>query len=53
MGEAHNNLAVICMMAGRLEEAESGIKAAEETGFTVSPRLKDDLKRAMAAAPPR
>jgi len=53
MGEAHNNLAVICMTTGRLEEAESEVKAAEESSFTVNPRFKDDLKRAMAAAPPR
>jgi len=51
MGEAHNNLAVLCMLTGRFEEAEREIKAAEKAGFPVSPRFKDDLKQRKAAAP--
>lgn len=45
MGEAHNNLAVVCMLAGRLDAAEAEIKAAEKAGYPVNPRFKDDLKK--------
>jgi Flp pilus assembly protein TadD len=50
LGEAHNNLAVICFLTGRLSEAEKEMKAAEKSGFTVNPRFKDDLKKAEKAA---
>jgi tetratricopeptide (TPR) repeat protein len=53
MGEAHNNLAVVYLMKGRLSEAESEMKAAEKSGFAVNPRFKDDLKKAKESAPPR
>ncbi len=54
MGEAHNNLAVLCMMTGRLDDAEKEMKAAEKAGYSVNPRFKDDLKKAKeASAPPR
>jgi tetratricopeptide (TPR) repeat protein len=43
-GEAHNNLAVIYMQAGRLPEAEAELKLAEKNGFRVNPQLKADLK---------
>ena len=46
MGEAHNNLAVVLMLTGRLEEAENEVKAAEKAGFRVSPQFKEDLKKA-------
>jgi tetratricopeptide (TPR) repeat protein len=49
MGAAHNNLAVIYMLSGRLDEAEREMKAAEKAGFTVSPRFKEDLKQRMNA----
>jgi Flp pilus assembly protein TadD len=52
MGEAHNNLAVIYLMKGRLDEAEKEMKAAEKSGYAVNPRFKDDLK-AKLKAPPR
>lgn len=45
LGEAHNNLAVVYMLSGRLEEAETEIKLAEKSGFRVNPGLKDDLGR--------
>jgi len=51
LGAAHNNLAVICMLSGRLDEADREIKAAEKAGFTVSPRFKDDLKQRLSAKP--
>jgi Flp pilus assembly protein TadD len=50
LGEAHNNLAVICFLTGRLDEAEKEMKAAEKSGFAVNPRFKDDLKKAQKAA---
>jgi len=53
LGEAHNNLAVICLIAGRLEEAQSEMNAAEELGFRVNPRFKEDLERAVAEASQR
>lgn len=46
LGAAHNNLAVILLLTGRLEEAETETKLAERNGYKVSPRFKDDLKRA-------
>jgi tetratricopeptide (TPR) repeat protein len=45
IGEAHNNLAVICMLTGRYPEAEAEIKAAEKSGFKVNPQLKEDVKK--------
>jgi len=44
LGEAHNNLAVVYMQAGRLADAEREIKLAEKNGFRVNPQFKDDLK---------
>ena len=49
--EAHNNLAVVLMLTGRLEEAEREMKTAEKAGFRVSPQFKEDLKKAMAGGP--
>ena len=45
LGPAHNNLAAICMQTGRLDEAQREIEAAEQAGYTVSSRLKQDLER--------
>ncbi len=50
LGAAHNNLAVIFMMTKRFDEADAAVKQAEGAGFVVSPRLKDDLKKARADA---
>jgi len=44
-GEAHNNLAVVYMLTGRLDKAEQEIALAERAGFRVSPDLKADLKK--------
>ncbi|HXD75825.1 MAG TPA: tetratricopeptide repeat protein [Vicinamibacterales bacterium] len=49
-GEAHNNLAVIYMQAGRLPEAEQELKLAEKNGFNVNPQFKSDLKERQKAA---
>jgi Flp pilus assembly protein TadD len=48
-GSAHNNLAVILMMTGRLEEAEESVRLAEKAGFPVNPRFKQDLKQRLKA----
>jgi len=46
-GEAHNNLAVVYMLTGRLDEAKSEIGLAEKGGFKVSSELKTDLEQRM------
>jgi tetratricopeptide (TPR) repeat protein len=48
IGEAHNNIAVVCLLTGRYPEAEAEVKAAEAAGIRVSPQLKEDLKKASA-----
>jgi tetratricopeptide (TPR) repeat protein len=49
-GEAHNNLAVVYMLTGRLDEAEQEVKAAEKAGFKVNPQFKEDLKKRKSGA---
>jgi Tfp pilus assembly protein PilF len=44
-GEALSNLAVVYLESGRIDEADKAVKAAERTGFTVHPGLKDDIKK--------
>jgi len=44
LGEAHNNLAVVLMLTGRLEEAEREVQLAEQSGHRVSEAFKADLK---------
>jgi Flp pilus assembly protein TadD len=51
LGEAHNNLAVIYLLSGRLDEAEKAIKLAEKGGVRVSPDLKKELEGRRKAAP--
>jgi tetratricopeptide (TPR) repeat protein len=46
LGAAHNNLAVIYLMSGRIDEAEASMKLAEKNGFRVSPAFKEDVKAA-------
>jgi len=50
LGAAHNNLAVICMLTGRFEEAKKEVVAAEKASFPVSPRFKQDLEEREKAA---
>jgi tetratricopeptide (TPR) repeat protein len=52
LGAAHNNLAAICLLTGRPDEAEAEVRLAEESGFKVNPRLKDDIARAKSAPKP-
>lgn len=48
--DAHNNLAVVLMLMGRLDEAERSVKAAEQRGVAVNPQLKAELRARRAAA---
>lgn len=43
-GETHNNLAVLYLTLGRLDDCGREISLAEKTGFTVNPGLKEELK---------
>jgi len=49
-GAAHNNVAVIFMLEDRIDEAEAHVALAEEAGFRVDPRFKQDLEKRAAAA---
>jgi len=42
-GEAHNNLAVVYMETGRLEESSKEVALAEKAGFKVHPDFKKEL----------
>ena len=50
-GDAQNDLAVVYMVTGRLEEAEQAVRRAEKAGVRVSPRLKDEIRRRRASPP--
>jgi tetratricopeptide (TPR) repeat protein len=50
LGEAHNNLAVVSMLTGRLDEAQKEVALAEKAGFAVSPGLKQDIEKRRAAS---
>ena len=43
-GETHNNLAVLYLTLGRLDDCGREISLAEKTGFQVNPGLKEELK---------
>ena len=45
-GEAHNNLAVICIKRGDYEEAFAHVQAAQKAGFKVHPQLVKDIETA-------
>jgi Flp pilus assembly protein TadD len=51
-GDAHNNLAVVLMLEGKLDEAEREVAAAEKSGLQVAPRLKDEIQKRRAPQPP-
>jgi tetratricopeptide (TPR) repeat protein len=44
-GETHNNLAVLYLMTGRVDQAEAAVARAEKTGFKVNPGLKQDIRK--------
>ena len=48
-GQAHNNLAVIYMMGGRIADAQAELSLAEKSGFAVNAKLKEELERRAAA----
>lgn len=50
LGEAHNNVAVVYMLTGRLEAAAQEVALAEKAGFKVPPGLKQDIERRRASA---
>ncbi len=50
--DAENNLAVLYTSMGRLDEAEAAAARAEKAGLTVSPRLRDEIRRRRASPPP-
>jgi Tfp pilus assembly protein PilF len=43
LGEAHNNLGVLCLMKGQLDEAARELALAERAGYRVSAGLKAEL----------
>jgi len=49
-GEAHNNLAVICIKRGDYDEAYSHVQAAQKAGFRVHPELVSDIENGRSAA---
>jgi len=49
LGEAHNNLAVVLMLTGRLDEAVQEVDLAEKSGHKVSDAFKADLMKARKA----
>ena len=48
LGEGHLNLGVVCMLTGRLDEAESEVALAEKAGVKVPQALKDDIQKRRA-----
>jgi tetratricopeptide (TPR) repeat protein len=50
LGDAHNNLAVVYMLMGRLDEAQAEMKLAEKGGASVSPRLKEEIEKRKSQA---
>ncbi|MEO5761262.1 MAG: tetratricopeptide repeat protein [Vicinamibacteria bacterium] len=44
-GDAHHNLALICAITDRLEEAEREMAAAEKAGVPIHPRLREEIER--------
>jgi tetratricopeptide (TPR) repeat protein len=51
LGEGHLNLAVVCMLTVRLDEADREVALAEKAGLTVPQALKDDIKKRRDTAP--
>jgi Flp pilus assembly protein TadD len=47
MGEAHNNLAVVLLVTGRVQDAQKSIRDAERFGYRVNPQLKEDIRTAV------
>lgn len=50
-GEAHSNLALVCLLTGRALEAQSHVQIAEEAKFIVNPELKRQIREALNRHP--
>ena len=48
LGEAHSNLALVCLLTGRAAQAQAHVKIAEEARFAVNPELKRQIRAALA-----
>ncbi len=46
-GEAHSNLALVCLLTGRAAEAQEHVRIAEEAKFKVNPELKRQIRDAL------
>jgi protein O-GlcNAc transferase len=46
-GEAHSNLALVCLLTGRAAEAQEHVRTAEEAKFTVNAELKRQIREAL------
>ncbi len=44
VGEAWNNLAVVCLLSGRTDDAADAVRRAEKAGFRVPEALKRDIE---------
>jgi tetratricopeptide (TPR) repeat protein len=51
-GDAENDLAVLYLAMGRLDEAEAAAGRAEKAGVKVSPRLRDEIRQRRASPSP-
>jgi len=51
-GEAENNLAVLYLAMGRLDDAEAAVARAEKAGVKISPRLRDEIRQRRASPSP-
>jgi tetratricopeptide (TPR) repeat protein len=51
-GDAENNLAVLYLALGRLDDAEAAVARAEQAGVKVSPRLRDEIRQRRASPSP-
>jgi tetratricopeptide (TPR) repeat protein len=47
LGEAHSNLALVCLLTGRAAEAQVHVRIAEEARFKVNPELKRQIRDAL------
>jgi tetratricopeptide (TPR) repeat protein len=50
-GEAHSNLALVCLLTGRAQEAQTHVRIAEEAKFKVHPELKRQIREALQRHP--
>jgi len=51
-GDAENNLAVLYVAMGRLDDAEAAAARAEKAGVKVSPRLREEIRQRRASTAP-